>query len=68
MIKINRQREKYLKALRDEVMPFWSKVVDQYNSGIPAREIAKMHINSKTNKNYSRQHIHSIIKKMSKLK
>lgn len=64
---IEPQREKYLAQLREGVMPFWNKVVEQYNQGISPKKIAKMHTNPKTGKPYSRQHIHLIIKKMREL-
>ena len=67
-MKIKSQRKKYLAEMRANVMPFWTKVVEQYNDGVPAREIAKMYINSKTGKPYSRQHIHSIVQTMRELK
>jgi hypothetical protein len=66
-MKIIRQRESYLENLKRTTRKFWVKVVADYNAGIPVPEIASKYTNPKTNRPYSRQHIHAILKKMSEI-
>jgi len=66
IMKIKRQRELYLENLKRKTRKFWVKVVADYNSGMTAREIAKKHINPRTGKNYTREHILTIVREMQK--
>ena len=63
-MKVISQREIYLDNLKKEARIFWAKVVEDYNAGVKPEDIAQKYINPRTNKPYSRQHIHAIIKKM----
>ena len=64
MIKIIDQRKQYLENLKKETREFWLNVVADYNGGMNAKEIAAKYINPRTQRPYSRQHIHAIIRKM----
>lgn len=61
MSNIINQRERYLAELRKKTAAFTKLVVQEYNDGMSAVEIAESHINPATDKPYSRQHIHKII-------
>ena len=67
IMKIKRQREQYLENLKRKTRKFWVKVVVDYNNGMTAKEIAAKYINPRTGKNYSREHIYTIINEMSKV-
>lgn len=43
---------------------FWLQVAQEYNDGIPPEEIAEKHINPKTGKPYTREHIYWILKRV----
>lgn len=65
-MKIISQRDKYLQERKAKTLVFWHKVVADYNppNPISAKEIALKYINPNTGKNYSRQQIYVILKKM----
>lgn len=63
-MEIINQRKAYLENRKRQTRKFWVKVVNDYNSGISAADIAAKYTNPRTGKSYSRQHIHMIIRFM----
>lgn len=43
---------------------FWRQILDDYNSGRSAQEIAEHYINPQTGNNYTRAHIYWVLDKM----
>lgn len=71
MTKIINQRESYLAELHAKSEAFAKVVVAEYNGdettvALSAAQIAAKHINPKTGKPYSRQHIHKILNRVKK--
>jgi len=62
MADIINQRQIHLEKVKERARQFRALVIEQYNQGISAREIAKLHINPVTGKHYSWQHIQDIVK------
>jgi hypothetical protein len=47
-----------------EAMGFWVKVATDYNAGMTAEKIASRYTNPRTGKNYTRQHVYLILRKI----
>lgn len=52
---------------KTEAREFWVRVATDYRAGMTPTEIAQRYINPKTNKPYTREHIHWVLNQIRKM-